>query len=200
MPRPSDKVQKPVAASVQPLTRGVAVKPLVTFVRQRGGPQAWDRILAQLPEGEREMFARPIATTALYPTTAMINLLRLTVKELLDSNTERTTEIGAFFLDEIMNSIYRTFLRLGPIPLMIRKMPILFERFHNAGSLTPFDLEKQSARARLEHPLLDIVFCRTVAGILIRAFALLGVKDLVFTHERCVAKGDECCVFRARWK
>ncbi len=182
------------------MTRGVAVKPLLAYVQVQGGQATLQRVLAQLPEEDRVLLVRPVAATGEYRTALMSTLLHLICKEILNSNHERMTEVGVFFIDEIMNSIYRTFLSLAPIPVMIKKMPILFHRFHDQGSLTAFDVEKRSARAKLEHPLLDVMFCRVVFGILTRSFELLKAEDVVLTHERCVAGGDPCCVYHARWK
>ncbi len=194
--RPSREAKDPGDWTV----KGSGVKPFVRFCREVGGEEVFQRILARLSRADRQLFGQNIMTVGDYKTSSVLALLHATVDEMFAGDAERAAEIGSFIMDEGLNVIYTTFIKVRSQQWLISKAPLLYRIYQSVGSLTPYDVGPKCARARFEHPFLDKAVCRCIAGCVVRALQISGADGVLLAHERCIERGDPQCIYHLTWK
>ncbi len=179
--------------------KGSALKPMMAYMKKTAGAEGFARLLAALPAETRRIVDIQVSTSGKYPVVPFLALMNQFVKDCLGGNPERLKDMGKFIMDDGLNSIYRLFLRAGNPAWLISKASMLFSMYHSQGAFEPFNVTSRSGYARMTHPHLDVNFCRCQIGAIIRGLELVGCKDVVVKHEKCIGAGDECCIYSIQW-
>lgn len=180
--------------------RGSNIRLAEEFVRQRAGDEGWQRVLAALSPGDREIVTAAIA----------VGWYELPVQHHLFDALDRVVTarpggdaieaFAAFVAEHDLTKVQRMFLRLRSPALVLEKSGEYWSRFYDAGVWKVTRTPPRGARGELlDLPDRAPVFCRFLTAYIRSMFMLAGAKKPVTSHPRCVCRGAASCVFEGTW-
>jgi len=124
------------------------------FIRAQYGEDKWQQILEALPAPAQEVWRENLLVTGTYPFQAfkdMLGALELVVEAVPEKETARMYE---FIADRSLTTVHKFFFRFAEPSFVIKRYPMLWQRFFLAGKVSvPF---AEKGRAELEFELPSI--------------------------------------------
>lgn len=172
-----------------------------SFVDEHFGAGAWGRVLATLPEADREILSKGVTALNWYPFDMGQRLDQAIVQELGKGKPKVFEEIGAASARANLATVHKSFLTPGDPQAFLARAPVLYKFYYNkghreyaptgacSGTLTTYGAETFSA--------LD---CLTVVGWYKTALVFCGAKDVSITEKVCRAKSGPHCEYHLSWQ
>ncbi len=179
--------------------KGNIVKARITFVQERFGQDAWERVLRSLPEADREQLSG-IVNVAWYPFDLGRRLDDAIVAVLGGGRTAAFEEMGRASARANLATVHKSFLEPRDPAAFMQKTPMIYRFYYDTGRrtweatgptsgvVTTFDADTHSAAD-----------CATVVGWYKEALTMAGAKDVAVVEEECRARGAEACRYRVSW-
>ena len=184
-----------------PTMKGTALKATVDFAKAKGGEQTWNVILNSLDEKERKIFSGVILSSETYPLESYQKFLVTVSTHLAKGNPEIGLDIGHTILKQGLSGVYRAFLGIVTPNWIIRKTPLLWNRYLHGEYLKLEKVEQGSLTATVSGELMPLkVFCYAVLGSMMQTIKLAGGKEVIGNEIECRSDGYPCCRFVVRWK
>lgn len=96
---------------------------------------------------------------------------------------------------------YRSLVRHGDPTRTLASYGALWKLRHDTGEIEVVPQDERSTRIRLSgYVLSSPKMCASIQGSLIGLLEHAGARDVVASHDRCTARGDELCEWELRWK
>jgi uncharacterized protein (TIGR02265 family) len=181
--------------------KGVILHARKEFVRDHFGEEAWEKVLAALPEEERLVLSENFLTARWYPFNVGEHLDRAIVDVLGDGSNRIFEEIGVKSAQRNLKKEHRTFITPGDPQAFMKKAGIIYKFYYDkgrreyeetgptSGVITTYEAETYSAPD-----------CLTVIGWYKEALRMCGAKEVRAHEEECRAKGGRCCRYRFEWE
>jgi hypothetical protein len=181
--------------------KGTCVKSVANFLRERGGPRAWDDVLVSLSGEERKLFAELITATSWYPLETYQRFLAAIGQRLGGDPRLLGIEIGRRIIADGLNSVYRIFLGMLSTKYLISKTPLLWKSYFDSERLEIDEVTDKSFQfSAYGEGTPNTIYCHTILGGGLQAIILSGGKNAAGEEIQCRAAGDPCCKFRISWK
>jgi len=177
--------------------KGTALLGAVKYLRRQG-----DRARDALPAHLHRYLEERILPASWYPEQDLLDLLGAVARLLPDSGPDVHAQMGRISARDHMESFYGHLFQHSEDPLSLpRKAFALWTSMHDTGRLR-IDMEDEG-RARVE--LIDYAIpCREMCGIMTgyveETLRLSGFAEPRLEKQRCRVRGDDACVWEARWR
>ncbi len=181
-----------------PNSKGTNFLSLRAFVVEKGGDEAWQRVLARLSPNDRAAVSA-VLSMSWTPTGLFLRTSDAAATELSPSIPNVRLAIGRSSAEHDLTLIHRAFLRLANPSFVLEKSTEYWSRFHDQGRWTIQRLPNGTI-ATLEDWVIDEGFCTTLIGYVTRMFELVGARDVHFEHTKCRVRGHASCEFVGRWR
>ncbi len=180
--------------------KGNILKARSAFVREEFGAEAWEKVLASLPDEDRKLFSATITNVGWYPFEAGKRLDAAIVDVLGRGDTAVFERIGRASAKENLGGVHNQFLQPGNPQGFMSKAAMIYRFYYDVGHrtwestgptsgiLTTFDAETYS-----------VADCATVIGWYKQALEMCGASHVSITEETCRARGGDCCRYRVSW-
>ncbi|HET6439473.1 MAG TPA: TIGR02265 family protein [Anaeromyxobacter sp.] len=187
---------------IGPGIRGYVLASRLRYVREKGGPEVRDRVLARLPVGDQSILRGWIQSATWYPFDLNQRLDDAIASELSPGDRRRVfLEMGRASAEANLLAGQRAFVKVGDPQGLLSAAPQIFAAYYavgrreyektgpNSAALRTYDAESVSAED-----------CLTVIGWHVRAIELCGGRNVTVTETRCRTRGHPCCEYRCEWQ
>lgn len=175
------------------LRKGKNILNVQAFLRERVGPDAWDKLVAAVPEADRRVLSS-VVTEGWYEVSLHARLDRAFCDLFFDGNLAGAEELGRFSAQRDLNLDHRWMLRLVGATFALQHMDIYWNDEEDTGHWNT-EFQGDHMVAELSGWANDEpVLCRRLLGYLGHAFERVGTVSSR-KHTRCRALGDPTCVF-----
>lgn len=156
------------------------------FIRSTHGAVVWEQVLSEMPESAGSVWQQPLLLTGAYPFSAFKEMLAALARVVGEIPEQETTQMYEFIADKSLSSIHKFFFRFADASFVIKRYPILWQRFFKSGEVRV--LEAANGRARLEFDLPEIFsdwLEPACFGYSKRAVEMAGGTDLTIECVEC---------------
>jgi len=190
--------EKPVGPGI----RGAVLSSRLKFVRERGGFEARERVLARLPAEDQEILRGWIEGSAWYPFDLNRRLDDAIAAELSRGDGARIfLEMGRASAEANLLARERAFVKAGDPQFLLQGAPQIYAAYYAKGRRVYEKTGETSAVLRTyDAESVTAEDCLTVVGWHVRAIELCGGKNVKVTETRCRARGDAICEYRCEWQ
>ncbi len=180
--------------------KGLVIQNRKEFVEECFGPEAWQRVLDNLPPADQELVGDLVLAARWYPFEIGERIDKAIVNVLGGGKEQVFEDIGAKSAQRSLLKVHRSFLTRGDPQAFMKKIEIMYKFYYDigrreytptgptSGVMTTFDAETYSTAD-----------CLTVIGFHKEALRLCGAKKVDAVEEECRAKGGSCCRYRFTW-
>lgn len=187
----------------EPQAKGGLLLARIEFLRDQGGAELLESVLARLAPADAGMLRRPIRPSSWYPLRIQHRLDDAIASVLSPSDrSEAFVEVGRAYADAVLaRSPRRTMSGIGPASFL-QAVPHLYSALHSAAGRCEYEpLGENAAVIRTldaEQLVIDD-YCWTVVGYLQRGLELSGAGSVLVTETLCRAVGAPCCEYWCEW-
>lgn len=182
--------------------KGNVVLARLKYVRETGGDQALQAILARLPPEDRKVLSGWILPISWYPLDVYLRLDDAIASVM--SPHDRPSlflAMGRASADANLKGPQRPFVREGEPHFLLQAAPQIYAAYYAVGRRT-YERTGETSAVLVTHGAENVTAtdCLTVVGWHVRAIELCGGKDVSVVETRCRTRGDEVCEYRCSWK
>ncbi|MCP4201987.1 MAG: hypothetical protein GY769_08645 [bacterium] len=187
----------------QVLARGPNFVYAEEFLRARHGEDRWRQILAALPPAAAEVWSDNLLVTGTYPFQAFKDMLATLEKVMEAIPEEETARMYEYIADRSLTTVHKFFFRFADPSFVIKRYPMLWQRFFLAGEVRVPNAEKGHAELEFELPEIFLDWLPPAcAGYSKRAVELAGASDfrLSESSRRALGDGLHLMSYELSWK
>ncbi len=181
--------------------KGTAVLGTIRFIKETFGDEGLARVKAHLSSEDQQRMDDTILSSAWYPVSFLLALMRAANKEFGAQMPDIITQIGRASADYAHTTVYKLVFKVGSPQWIISKASVIFSSFYDVGQMVVTESGPGFANVEMRdfgEPAPE--FCERIAGWIVRTFELSGAKDLRLPQVKCACKGDKVCRFEGTWK
>ena len=181
------------------LTKGIGFLNVRSFVRERFGDAAWDRVCASLTAADLATVLA-VAGVGWYDLNVYARLIRGVDAGCGAGDLRLLSDLGRYEAEKDMNVLYRVLLRVASPALIVEKTGAFWNRFHDTGK---WEVERGDNRVTgvlSDWGVVDAALCNETLHYMARLLELVGAKEVHGAHPRCRAQGQETCKFEMSWR
>jgi uncharacterized protein (TIGR02265 family) len=179
--------------------KGAVLKSRLSFVEERFGKEAVQRVLDDLPAADQRTL-KMIFTSNWYPFALGKAVDDAIVRAVGQGRTDFFERLGEASAEKNLSTVHAGFLTKGDPHGFLAKAPAVYSLYYETGRreyqqtgpkegvLTTHDAETFSAPD-----------CLTVVGWYRKALEMCGATGVLVTEEECRATGGRVCRYRVRW-
>jgi hypothetical protein len=180
--------------------KGTVFESTRVFTLQTYGPEAVDRVLAELDPTEREIL-RDVQAIGWYPVEPILHYMHALDRVFGQSDLEVCTRAGHYSAGWSMNTVLKVFLRFRSPVWLIDRATSVWNRYHDTGKWRVQSLASERMLGELrDFAVRDPAFCARLRGWLQGAIELTGGEGATVTELRCANRNDDHCAFALEWK
>lgn len=179
--------------------KGGLLRARFLFIVLNHGTEAWERVLAHLPEGDREALAEIIIDNW-YPLHTLDLIDRAIVGELGGNEEDTLRTLGEFSATSSLSGPYSSLLN-PDIHSFLAQTALIHHSYQDFGSASYDRLSETSGLLKIEYAIAPPVsYCISGTAYFRRAIELCGAQSARVAHTRCCNSGDPVCEFYATWQ
>ncbi len=194
-----------MSSSPQPSYSGMHVKggllrARFLFVLLNHGADTWARVLAALPEPERESL-KEIALDNWYPLATLDLVDRAIAEQLGDGDKEDEVfdRLGEFSATSALSGPYSSLIN-PDVHSFLSQSALIHHAYQDFGQASYEPLSDTSGLLTIQYDKAPPVsFCVSGSSYFRHAVELCGARSARVTHTRCRARGDDACEFYFTW-
>lgn len=162
------------------------------FIRAQHGEGQWQEILEALPAPAAEVWRGRLLVTGTYRFQAFKDMLAALEQVVEVVPEEETSRMYEHIADRSLTTVHKFFFKFADPSFVIKRYPILWQRFFLAGRVNVPIAEKERAVLEFELPEIFLDWLRPAcAGYSKRAVELAGGTDFEqFESGRQALGGD----------
>ncbi|NTV51890.1 MAG: hypothetical protein HGA76_02585 [Candidatus Firestonebacteria bacterium] len=181
--------------------KGSCVKSVSDFVKERGGEEVWQRVIAGLPPQMHSLFSGLVLSSKWYPLEAYFVLLQEIEKQMGPAHPMLGVEIGKKIIGDGLNSIYRMMMGILNTSWVLSKAPALWKMYFDHETLSIVQVSDGQMQCTIHSPINPPkIYCKTELGGILQALEATGGKNCQGQEVKCRANHDSNCEFHFTWK
>jgi hypothetical protein len=181
--------------------KGGLLRARFLFVVLNHGPDVWARVLAALPESERESL-REIIVDNWYPLGTLDLVDRAIADQLggADSEDEVFDRLGEFSATSALSGPYSSLIN-PDVHSFLSQSALIHHAYQDFGAASYGPLSDTSGLLTIKYDNAPPAsFCISGSSYFRHAVELCGARSARVTHTRCRARGDAVCEFYFTWQ
>ena len=181
--------------------KGAILQSRKAYVLQEHGEEAWRRVVAALPEGDRETLSGLVLTATWYPFELNERLDQAIVEVVGGGDASVFEAMGARSARANLEGSHSVVLTPGDpgrfLSLTDRIYSFYYDTGHREYEPTGDSSGVIVTRGSETHSTTD---CLTVIGWYKEALRMCGAGDVEMTETECRATGGEVCRYEVSWQ
>lgn len=155
------------------------------------------RALEHLPERLHRYLSEKVRIADWYPLEDHLDLLRALIEAVPITADDPWSWMGEQTADFDLVEVYPSTIQHGNPRGTLRKLPEVWQLYHDAGELQVTSADERGARIDLgDFAFTSDEYCRLLTGFFAEALRLSGAQD---GAVRCVSCGDDRACWEASW-
>ena len=181
--------------------KGAVILARRAFVREEFGEEAWGRLLATLPESDRELLDGFILTASWYPFELNERLDGAIVELLGGGDPAIFESIGSWSAKKNLAGPHKTFLTPGSPQRFMEMTDRIYNFYYDTGKrkFEPTG-ERSGVMTTYGAETFSETDCLTVIGWYREALKMCGAVEVTIEEVSCRARGDEFCRYEFSWR
>ncbi len=171
------------------------------FVLEEHGEEAWQAVLAELPEKDRELLGGFVLTASWYPFELNERLDAAVVQQVGGGDPAIFKQIGAWSAKKNLAGPHRTFLTPGDPQRFLAITDRIYSFYYDSGHRV---FESTGPRSGVmttyEAETFSKTDCQTVIGWYEEALAMCGASQVKMLETACRADGAPHCRYEIDWQ
>jgi hypothetical protein len=149
------------------------------FIRSSHDDVIWEQVLAEMSEEARRIWQEPLLLTGAYPFSAFKEMLAALARVVGDVTDAETAQMYEFIADRSLSTIHKFFFRFADPSFVIKRYPILWQRFFKSGEVKVPAAQKGSAQLEFDLPEIFLDWLRPACtGYSKKAVEMAGGTNL----------------------
>lgn len=190
-------------ASKALFVRGSTVDAARRFTERHKGSPAWDAFVEELTPVQRRLVDEEIRRWSWYDLATYSSVIEVAAKHLRPDDQEGFLHgLGAFVLDDGVNTLYRAFFAIASPSFVIRSSAMLWGMFFKGSKLKVVS----RSRKHVNVVIVDAAFCTralcvSIGGGMFSTLRHAGARDPRLEHHVCRSEGKtDRCEFNFSWR
>jgi len=180
--------------------KGLTFADQQAFVRERGGPAAWQRLRDNLSAEDRSVVDSAVGT-GWYPLDVQQRVLGRMHEALGEERVATLRDYARFSAERHVSRVYRVLFLVANPALMLEKSGEYWGRFYDSGKWEVHrDTETKVRGDLVGFAIPDANLCEFLNAYLPAMFGRIGAKDVKCAHPKCRVRGDTVCSFHLEWR
>jgi hypothetical protein len=169
------------------------------FTEREFGPTAVERVLADLPDGDRAILT-DVQAIGWYPVDPVLRYHRSLDRLYGKGDLDMCFRAGRFSAGWSLNTVLKVFLRFRSPTWLIDRATRVWDRYHDTGHWTVTSPMPNKFIGELSgFGVRDEGFCARLRGWLAGAVELTGGTNAAVVETKCACRGQDRCVFVVSW-
>lgn len=122
------------------------------FIRYTHGDVVWEQVLGDMSAEAKTTWGEPILVTGSYPFSAFKEMLAALARVVGEMPESETAQMYEFIADKSLSTVHKFFFRFADPSFVIKRYPILWQRFFKSGEVRVPEATKGSARLEFDLP------------------------------------------------
>jgi hypothetical protein len=182
--------------------KGVQVKAIITFLKNRYGEDSVNAAIQGLPAGVRALLPAVLLDSSWYSVEILRPIRGISRALVPGGGEDIALDMGKFIADYTLGGLYRSLLEKDPSK-QVEKFSWVHDFFYqDAQTIETEALSKSSSLIRYHYePGLKPArsSCTSTLGFWMRAIELSGGTNVAGNHTKCVIDGKDSCEFLLEW-
>ncbi len=181
--------------------KGAAWKPIVKFVKVTFGNEAFTRVLESVSPPCREIASETILVNNWYEMSLIEEFISTADKLLGSGDLTIARKMGQYSAEFGIKTVYKVFMKVGTPEFVIKRAPVIWNRYYSKGKLEALVLEKGHVVLRLtDIGSISKVTCVRVTGWMEMTLKMSGAINSVVQHISCQSRGGSFEEWEGRWE
>jgi hypothetical protein len=178
--------------------KGGLIRARFLFIVLNHGPETWTRVLAALPNEDRESL-KEIIVENWYPLQTLDLIDRSIAEQLGDNEEEVFDRLGEFSATSALSGPYSSLVN-PDIHSFLKQSSLIHHAYQDFGAASYGALSETSGLLTIQYDTAPPPsFCASGCSYFRHAVELCGARSARVTHTRCRARGDDACEFYFTW-
>lgn len=185
-----------------PGIRGSVLLSRLTYVRERGGEAALQKVLGLVPPADQAVVKGWILNTSWYPLDLNLRLDDAIAQVFSPDQPKRVfLEMGAASADVNLAGPHRHFVKKDDPHFLLSQASVIYAAYYAVGRREYEKTGPTSCILRtFEAESVTATDCLTVVGWHVRAIELCGGKGVQVVEKLCRATGADHCEYHCSWR
>jgi hypothetical protein len=175
--------------------KGTIFESVRMFTERRFGPEANDRLLAEMSAEDRDLL-NGLNALGWYPSEPIMRYHHTLDRVFGSGDLDLCLEAGRFSAGWAMNTVLKVFLRFRSPNWLIERATSVWGRYHDTGRWVITTATDTRLQGELfDFAVRDPAFCARLRGWLLGAVELTGGERCTVIETMCVNRGHDRCQF-----
>jgi uncharacterized protein (TIGR02265 family) len=189
-----------MTATPRGTVKGSILEARLAFLRKHADPTLLIRVLARVPEGERQLYLAGIVPVAWYPFE-MSERLDLAIRDEVGQGDQIFHALGVASAQHNLTSASQLhYIRKRDPHGMLKQTSSIYGAYYGSGHRTYERVSDTSAvLCTRESASFSAADCLTVVGWHEKAIEMCGGREVRVVERKCRARGDDVCEYVCEW-
>jgi hypothetical protein len=172
------------------------------YIKENHGPDAMDKVLNAMSLEDREILSKPMVAASWGPEFAIFMRFILTADKVLGTGDHGMLPKAAAYHFERDTKLYALFFKILTTEFMLKSIPKIWRQYFNPpGELVPQMIGEKHVHICLKNfPGMPIHHEKYHQIYMYEILRKTNCKNIKMSHSKCIGRGDDQCVFDARWE
>ena len=181
--------------------KGAAWKPIIAYVTAMFGEEALKRVLDSVSPECYEIAHERVLVNNWYDIHLIEEFITAADRILGTGDLDIARKMGAYSAEFGIKSVYKIFMKVGTPTFVLKRAPLIWNRYYSRGEAEMRTLQAKQAVLRLtDMGPLSAVTCIRVTGWMETTLRLTGAKNAKVEHVSCPNRGDAYEEWEAHWE
>jgi uncharacterized protein (TIGR02265 family) len=189
-----------MSATPRGTVKGSILEARLTYLRRQADPTLALRVLARVPEADRQLYLAGIVPVAWYPFE-MNERLDLAIGDELGHVDETFRALGvASALHNLTSASQLHYIRKRNPHGMLKQASAIYGAYYGSGRRTYERVaDTRAVLQTRDSKSFSLADCLTVVGWHEKAIELCGGRQVRVVEAKCRARGDDVCEYVCDW-
>lgn len=180
--------------------KGTGWRGIREYFVERFGEDAVGKVLASMSGEDRGALSAPILNISWIHDGAFIRFLLAADRVLGQGDQQLAKESVRYEVRKSFGGIYKIFLAVSTPQFLISNAANVWRQYHDTGKVSVRTVDKKKVQVQIsEYPDIPLHHEIDHGTTFEELASLCGVKNSVCTQPKCIARGDDRCLFEITW-
>lgn len=171
------------------------------YLAQEYGQAGLEKLFKALTPEDQVIFSKPITAVAWIDYSAYMRYVLKADKVLGRGDGQLVTETARYACQKQFKGIYKFFISFTTPEFVLKRVSQVWRQFHSQGTLTLDKIGHGMGVLKLvDFPDIPLYHDLSHTPYMAEILRLSSAKNVRGLHPKCIARGDECCLFRFTWE
>jgi len=174
----------------------------IEYLLKIAGEEGLEKVKAALSVEDREtIFSKPILPYSWIDYNVYMRFMMTADRILGNGDLSLIREATMYNARKDLTGIYKIFISFATPQVIVRNAPKVWRQYFDTGDMTVHWLGEKKVQLKLVD-FSDIPLYHEIAqtDFIKEALRISGAKNVTGTHPRCIARGDEYCIYEFGWE